>query len=92
MKHVLNLVIKNSDAGDNITIKQYLKALLTALWTEKEGFSGKRALGNSGWDYDLLQPLVAAKFIDGTLDEDGNIESCDEQQGHELILKAIQAL
>jgi hypothetical protein len=39
----------DSDAGDNITIRDYLRILLETLWEEGEGFSGKRPFGNSGW-------------------------------------------
>jgi hypothetical protein len=62
----------DSDAGDDLTVKQYLHALLRTLWDEQESFSGKRPFGNSGWDFDLYAPLAKAGFIDlGPLGEDG---------------------
>jgi hypothetical protein len=64
----------DSDAGDDLSIREYLRALLLTLWAEGEGFSGKRPFGNSGWCLDLYQPLIAAGFVPGTLDpEDGYI-------------------
>lgn len=79
----------DSDAGENGTVRDYFYALLATLWDEGEGFGGKRPFGNSGWEYDLYGPLIKAGYIDGKLDENGNIDECDKQQGqkavHELI-------
>lgn len=62
----------DSDAGDDITVRQYLHELLRTLWEEEESFSGKRPFGNSRWQHDLYGPLAKAGFIDlGPLDEDG---------------------
>ena len=52
-----------SDAGDNLTCREYLCALLKTLWREGEGFSGKRPFGNSGWDYDLIDALVSGGCV-----------------------------
>ena len=52
---------------DEVTIREYFKALLTELWEQGEGFSGKRPLGNSGWQYDLQKPLALAGIIDATV-------------------------
>jgi len=41
----------DSDAGDNLTIRDYFYTLLTAVWNEGESFSGKRPFGNGGWEY-----------------------------------------
>lgn len=62
----------DSDVGDNLTVRDYLRILLLQLWAQQEGFSGKRPFGNSGWEYDLLFPLAKAGFVDlGPMDEDG---------------------
>ena len=50
----------DSDAGDNLTCRQYLCALLAQLWSEGSGFSGKRPFGNSGWEWDILDALSEA--------------------------------
>jgi hypothetical protein len=52
-----------SDAGDNLTCREYLCALLEVLWDEGESFSGKRPFGNSGWDGDILDALADADCI-----------------------------
>jgi hypothetical protein len=85
---------EDNDAGVG-TIGEYLVGLLTTLWTELEGFSGKRPFGNSGWDFDLLAALIRADFIDGEFDDDGYLEVLDDSQdrrGRELIMAAIKAL
>ncbi len=75
-----------------ITVRQYLRMLLTTLWEEGEGFSGKRPFGNSGWEYDLYRPLIKAKFIGGQLDEDGWIESIDDPRtAHAFVSDLIIA-
>ena len=66
----------DSDAGDDLTVREYLRTLLTTLWEEEEGFSGKRPFGNSGWKYELFRPLIAAGLIEeGTLDSEGYVDS-----------------
>lgn len=72
-------VVFDSDAGDGITVRKYLYRLLSALWEEQESFSGKRPLGNSGWEYDLYIPLVKAGFISGSIDPDGCIDLNEKQ-------------
>jgi hypothetical protein len=79
----------DSDAGKNLTIRQYLHVLLQTLWTEQEGFSGKRPFGNSGWSYDLYKPLIQAGAIRGKLDEDGYIDRVDSEGGDELMKQLI---
>lgn len=54
----------DSDAGDDLTVRGYLRELLATLWSEGESFSGKRPFGNSGWEYDLYKPLGKAGMID----------------------------
>lgn len=80
-----------NDAGA-ATIRDYLVALLATLWTEGEGFSGKRPFGNSNWQNDLYRALVTARYIAGTLDEDGYLEEADDEAGDQLVADALQAL
>ena len=53
----------DSDAGDNLTCRQYLCALLAQLWSEGSGFSGKRPFGNSGWECDIENALSEAGSV-----------------------------
>lgn len=42
------------------SVREYFKMMASVLWDEKEGFSGKRPFGNSGWQYEIIDPVVAA--------------------------------
>lgn len=82
-------IVFSSDAGDDLTIRDYFRVLLSTLWDEKEGFSGKRPFGNSGWEYDLYKPLIEAGAIPGKLDEDGYVEAVDRAVAHTYIADLI---
>lgn len=81
----------DSDAGDDLTVRQYLHRLLATLWDEGEGFSGKRPFGNSGWEDDLYKPLIRAGFIPGKLDEDGYVEQVDAKVAGPFVSDLIAA-
>jgi hypothetical protein len=81
----------DSDAGDNLTVSDYLRTLLMTLWEEGEGFSGKRPFGNSSWEFDLYKPLIEGGFIPGTLDEDGCLETFDEKFAFAYVCDLILA-
>lgn len=49
--------------ADALTVRDYLKELLASVLIQGESFSGKRPFGNSGWEYDILDPLAAAGHI-----------------------------
>lgn len=89
---VLDLEFKCGDLRKTLTIREYLKELLRELWSEGEGFSGKRPFGNSGWQYDLYQALVANKAIEGSFDPDGYLEEFDRAAAREMIAGAIKQL
>lgn len=87
-REILDLPMQQNDAGAD-TIEEYLATLLLAVWDQKEGFSGKRPFGNSGWELDLHIPLVKAGFIDGSLDGDDYLARSDDAAAHRLIRLAI---
>lgn len=90
-KEILALTIPTCDLGENITIRQYLIELLDTLWVEKEGFSGKRPFGNSGWESDFNFPLIKAGLIKGEiLNEDGYEYA--ELKNYEIQSKEVDAL
>lgn len=86
--NILDVKMQENDA-DAETIGDYFRALLKEIWTEGEGFSGKRPFGNSEWECDLYVALVKAGKVDGKLDSDGYLEKCDEKAANNLIMKAI---
>ena len=88
-KKVLDLKVDNSDFNKDLTIRGYLHLLLTVMWDQKVGFSGKRPFGNSGWEYDLYFPLVKNNIVGGRLDEHGFLEDVDEEKADQIIFKCI---
>jgi hypothetical protein len=68
---MLATTFHSDDLDRDLTVKEYLQALLHQLWRESDGFSGKRPFGNSGWDWDIGIGMIKAGLLEGTLDEDG---------------------
>lgn len=74
------------------SIREYMKTLLITLWEEGEGFSGKRPFGNSGWEYDVIKPLIEFKYIKGSLDEDGYVEDYNVKEAFTFIYAMIDEI
>ena len=98
-KKILDLEMEPNDA-EATTIREYLKALLEAVWSEGEGFSGKRPFGNSSWEYDLYRALVKGGSINGKFakpdpefpDDLPELLSFNEKAADKAIHAAIDAL
>jgi len=87
---ILNLPVDNEYLpGDIRTIRDYLIRLLSDVWKDGEGFNGKRPFGDSGWESDLITPLVRAGLVKGKLDADGYIDSVDDEAAEKLIADTI---
>lgn len=80
----------DSDAGENLSVREYLQKLLETLWEEQEGFSGKRPFGNSGWDFELYVPLIREKFITGALDEYGYVAEFHLEEAQAFVAALIR--
>lgn len=92
-KEILKLKMDpNTNDANASSVKEYLKMLLTVLWEEGEGFSGKRPFGNSGWEYELYKPLVEHGAVEGSLDLDGYVQFVNKERADELIFEAIEML
>jgi len=91
-RRVLDLPMREGNGADAATVRDYLRKLLTDLWTRGESFSGKRPFGDSGWEYELYLPLLTAGLVRGKVDGEGDIDDIDDAAAHELILVAIQAM
>lgn len=91
-QQVLDTPMKENDSGAN-TIRGYLVALAREVWSEGEGFSGKRPFGNSSWEWDVFRALVDAGHITGTIDEEfDSLEEFDHIAGNALIMAALNHL
>jgi len=73
----------------DVTIAEYLKELLLTMWKEKEGFSGKRPFGNSGWEYDVYKCLIVNNIVEGVIDNDGYVKDCNCDKADEIIKECI---
>jgi hypothetical protein len=91
-RQVLALPLPEGNDADAATVRDYLTAQLVALWREGDGFSGKRPLGNSGWEWDIYIPMAKAGLIHGEFDEDGEVIELHEAVGERLIVAAINEL
>lgn len=61
------------------TVGHFLCILAGEVWLRQECFNGKRPFGNSSWNWDVLEALIAAGIIED--DEDG--------QGDQAMVCAI---
>jgi len=93
-ERILNLPVDPEYLPEGvITIRSYLIRLLSDVWKDGEGFDGKRPFGNSGWESDLITPLVRAGLVGGKIDvEDGYLEESDDEAAEKLIADTITYL
>jgi hypothetical protein len=88
----------NSDDIPTETIRDYLKGLLSTLWSQGESFSGKRPFGNSGWEGSLVFTLVKAGCIVGQVitddddPEDSYVDEYDRKAYDKFVADMIVAL
>ena len=92
LKAICDLVVLTDDVPKGTTIREYFKLIAFEVWTEGEGFSGKRPFGNSGWQTDIYATLVKYGVIDGHFDSEGYIEEYDDEAGSDIIEDLIKAL
>lgn len=93
---LLDLPMHKNDAGAK-TIREYFGLLLAEIWRKKEGFSGKRPFGNSGWEYDIFRALAKGGAIkcgepDGADPYEDYLNEIDDEEAGELVKGMIAAL
>lgn len=89
-QEALELRFECRDLDREVSIREYFKELLNRLFSEGERFSGKRPFGNSGWEYDIIAPLIKAELIKGSLDDEGCVETFD-RAAYELVFYEMLA-
>lgn len=87
----LDVIMPTSDAGDNITVRDYLFKLLDTLWDACETFDSKRPFGNSGWEWGIKDTLIKNGYITGKEDKYGVIRCEDEEVAHAFVFEIIRA-
>lgn len=88
---ILELKFYSRDLRREVTVRQFLCKLLKKLFEEEEGFSGKRPLGNSDWQDDLIICFIRNKIIDGVIYHHG-LEDYDYSEYEFIIHKVIDCL
>jgi hypothetical protein len=91
---ILALPIGVNDC-DAKTIGEYLGKLLSTLWEEAEGFSGKRPFGNSGWQGPVEVALVRGGVVRGNIIEETYgcwLDDYDEPGAEAAVQLAIRAM
>lgn len=98
-KKALKLTFNDREWGGERTIKEWLKDLLSTLWEQGEGFSGKRPFGNSGWESTFQIVLIQNGCVIGAItsydDEDEEcreVTSIDEKAYNQFVFDMIEAL
>lgn len=86
------LSFHSNDLNETISIHEYLHKLLSTLWEEQDGFSGKRPFGNSGWAWEIFACLIRFGEIPGKLDEYGDVEEGDFSDCEQIIREYIEML
>lgn len=91
-EQILDLNVEG-DFGEG-TVREYLTDLLAMVWSEREGFSGKRPWGNSSWEWELYQPMIDAGFLeaDPAYDDSRQLSADERQKADRLIAEAIKSL
>ena len=76
------------------TLRETFKLLLKTLFHEGDGFSGKRPLGESGWESGIGIALVKAGLLKGTFKGDDGYDDADFtwEDFHKVTDEAIEAL
>lgn len=89
-EQILAVPMQDNDAGA-ATIREYLVALASAVWSETEGFSGKQPFGNSSWWYEPWTALANAGLVPTTQTRWHESEP-DPEVADKLIRRALDAL
>lgn len=86
IKQARNTEFSCMDLDDEITIAAWMAELLSTLFHEGEGFSGKRPFGNSGWTLEPHAALVEKGLLKGTVtrDEDGRLDGLNDEDYREF--------
>lgn len=90
---ILSLPMKKGNDAGARNVREYLVAIVRAVWEECDGFSGKRPFGNSGWDFELAEAFAGdtAGLIDLVYDDDGEV-NYDTRKLNKMVHLAISVL
>lgn len=92
LKTIADLEFQSTEMSDSqVTIRQWLGELLSRVWIEKDEFSGKRAFGNSDWEYEIYNVLIQEGVVAGMVGVFGDIEISftERDKADKIILQLI---
>lgn len=89
-KAALGAVLVTEYEGE-MTVKEYLKLILTTFWKDKPEFSGKRPFGESNPESYIDKAFIQAKLVKGDLDEDGFVNHVDKEAVDAIVLEIIRS-
>lgn len=75
-----------------LSLREYLRLMLSELWQRHSDFDGKRPYGFSGWKFDVYKAMILGGFLEGTLDADGFVQTLskeDREQADIMIWEEI---
>lgn len=89
---VLDLNVEG-DFGEG-TVREWLIDLLAMVWTEREGFNGKRPWGNSSWEWEVYRAMINAGFLTAHRDQydEERLSEDERRKADRLIADAIRSL
>ena len=77
---------------DGTTLREFFIQSMVALWEEGESFSGKRPLGDSGWQIEIAAALIETGLLTGTLNDRGDADEFDWNELDKLIVEAVEQI
>ena len=91
-KEILELKFYSQDWYREMTVKEFLKKILSTFIRQREEFSTKRPFGNSDWDSDLIILFINKNIIKGKIDKYGGIEDFDFGRFNLILQNLVQEL
>lgn len=92
----LDVIYCDRDLDCALTVREYLKKLLSKVWSDDECFNGKRPFGNSGWKYEngICAMLIKHGLLEGKLDADGDVvvAELNKREANKIMLQVIQSM
>ena len=78
------------DFGNDVTVRQFLRSLLCAVWDEEDSFSAKRPFGSSNWKHEMMKAFIERGIIQGLLNSEGDIQTADEGTFNHVVSTLIK--
>lgn len=62
-----------------LSLREYLRLMLSELWQRHSDFDGKRPYGASGWKFDVYAAMIRAGVLEGAMDENGFVQKLNKE-------------